>query len=60
MAVARDENIGSLDVPMYDEVAVCVLHCIAHLDEQFEALAHEQSAIVAIGVDGFPVDMFHH
>ena len=59
LAVAGDEDVAGLDVAVHHEVAMRVLHRAAHLQEQFQPLAHEKSAIVAVGVDGLPVDVFH-
>ncbi len=45
---------------MHHQVAMCVLHRGAYLDEQFEPFPNEQGAAVAVRVDGFAVDVFHH
>ncbi len=58
-AIAGDEDVAGFDVAVHHEVAMRVLHGAAHLQEQFQPLAQEKSAIVAVGVHGLPVDVFH-
>ena len=59
-AFGRDEDIRRLDVPVHHQIAMRILHRRADLNEQLEALANEQGAAVAIRVDGFAIDVFHH
>ena len=59
-AVAGDENVRGLDVPVHDQIAMRELHRRADADEQLQAFANEQGTAVAVGVDGFAVDVLHH
>jgi len=44
---------------MHYQIAVRVLHGGAYLNEQFQALANEQGAAVAVAVDGLAIDVLH-
>jgi hypothetical protein len=56
----RDEHVRRLQVAVDDPLLVGVLHPLAHLDEQLEALAGAQAVRVAVLVEGDPRHVLHH
>jgi len=43
-----DQNVGGLEVAMDDRFLMRVLHSLAYLNEQFQAVAHLQARLVAV------------
>src|SRR6187455_740280 len=59
--VRRYQDISRLDVAMDDELAVRVVHRVAHDAEQSQALGRGELVRIAIIVNGFSaLDQFHH
>ena len=54
----RHQNVRGFDVAMHDQVAVCMLHRIADLQQQLHACAHAETMRVAPGRDLFTGDIF--
>ena len=48
-----------LQIPMYDEVPVRLVHRLAYVQEQEEALAEIEQPGIAVFVDSGPLDMLH-
>src|SRR5262245_31803480 len=59
-AVAGDVDVGRLDVPMDDQMAVRVLHGAEDLQKQHQTLAHGEPVHVAILVDRDAVDVLEN
>ncbi len=55
-----DKNIGRLDVAMDDRLVMRMLHALANVHEEFEALTSAETVIVAIFRDGNAGDVLHY
>ena len=53
------ENVGGFQIAVNDQVLMRILHCIANLYEQLDALVDRQKVAVAILVDARPADVLH-
>src|SRR6185437_8001877 len=59
-AVAGYEDVGRLDVPMHDQMAVGVRHGRQHREKQLDARFDIQLMPPAVGVDRLAFDVFDH
>ena len=60
MTVDADEDVARLDVAVHDEVGVCVGDRLEHVEKQAQARLHAERVLVAVAVDGLPIDVLEH
>ena len=58
-ASRRDEDVAGLEVAVHHELRVRVRHGLGHLQQQADAIAQGQGALLAVDIDGLTVDVFH-
>jgi hypothetical protein len=58
-AVGGHQDVAGLQVAMDDQVAMGILHGIADLSEQLQALAHAEPLLLTVDVDGHAIDGVH-
>ncbi len=58
--IVADEDVRRLDVAVDDQVGVGVRHRRQHLQEQLDSRLEVEPVLVAIGIDGLPLDVFEH
>ena len=58
-AIVGHQDVRRLEVPVDDEVAVGVLHGVAHVEEEFQSSLDRQATRVAVSVDRFSLDVLH-
>src|SRR5260370_20529192 len=56
LAIRRDQDVRWLEIPMHDQLAVCVLHGGEHLQHELQALSHNQTLAVAVLSERKPFD----
>ncbi len=59
-SVCIHQQIGGLEVPVHDQVAMRVAHRIEDLQEQPDALAQSKAARIAPTINGLACDELHH
>src|SRR5690606_37555581 len=59
LAVGGHQDVGRLDVPMHDQMAMGMGDRAANLDEQPQPIAATEPMLVAIPIDRRALDMFH-
>jgi hypothetical protein len=60
MAPARDEDVGRLDVAMYDAFGVCCVEPVCDLDSQRQKSFGFHRPPRNVVLEGEPVEKFHH
>src|SRR5262249_52450934 len=55
-----NENVARLQIPMYDEILVSILNCLAYQSEQSQSLADFQGVLIAVLCDGQSCHILHH
>ena len=58
-AASRDEHVRRLQVEMHDQIAVCVAHRRADLEEQGETCANVEALRVTISIEMDTLDVLH-
>src|SRR6185503_745878 len=59
-AIRRHENVRWLEIPMHDQVLVCMRYRLAHDDEQLDTRREREPVSIAPGVDALAIDVLEH
>ena len=59
LPVVRHQDVGRLEVPVHDEIAVRVLDGLGHHEKELQAPGERQPVSVAVAVNRFALDQLH-
>ena len=58
LTLCGDQDVGRLQIPVNDEMGVCVRNCVTHLQEKAQSRGNIEALFVTPLIDGLALDVF--